>query len=72
MAYALHTIVDIIGNSELSLGVVVKDQGDRIQVQNVANQVVKVPLKQVLCDYGRCPTNNPVPTLVELQIAPKI
>ena len=67
MPYALHTIVDIFGNSDLSLGVVVKDQGDRIQVQNVARQVVKVPLRQVLCDYGRCPTNNPVPTLVELQ-----
>ena len=67
MPYAIHTIVDIFGNSDLSLGVIVKDQGERIQVQNVANQVVKVPLKQVLCDYGRCPTNNPVPTLVELQ-----
>ena len=67
MPYAIHTIVDIFGNSDLSLGVVVKDQGERIQVQNVANQVVKVPLKQVLCDYGRCPTNNPVPTLVDLQ-----
>ncbi len=67
MSYPIHTIVDIFGNSDLSLGVVVKDQGERIQVQNVANQVVKVALKQVLCDYGRCPTNNPVPTLVELQ-----
>ena len=67
MPYANHTIVDIFGNSDLTLGVVVKDQVERIQVQNVLNQVVKVPLKQVLCDYGRCPTNNPVPSLVELQ-----
>ena len=67
MPYALHTIVDIFGNSDLSLGVVVKDQGERIQVQNVMNQVVKIPLRQVLCDYGRCPTNNPVPSLVDLQ-----
>ncbi|MBR4125244.1 MAG: RNB domain-containing ribonuclease [Victivallales bacterium] len=67
MPYALHTIVDIFGNSDLSLGVVVKDQGERIQVQNVMNQVVKIPLRQVLCDYGRCLTNNPVPSLVELQ-----
>ena len=67
MPYALHTIVDIFGNSDLNLGVVVKDQGERIQVQNVMNQVVKIPLRQVLCDYGRCPTNNPVPSLVDLQ-----
>ena len=67
MPYAIHTIVDIFGNSDLSLGVVVKDQGERIQVQNVMNQVVKIPLRQVLCDYGRCPTNNPVPSLVEFQ-----
>ncbi|MGN0866751.1 MAG: RNB domain-containing ribonuclease [Oligosphaeraceae bacterium] len=67
MGYAVNHIVDYIGNGELCLGVVVKDQGERIQVQGPTKQVAKVSLKQVVADYGRCPTNNPLPALTALQ-----
>ncbi len=67
MGFPVNHIVDYFGNGELCLGVVVKDQTERIQVQGATKQVSKVTLKQVLCDYGRCPTNNPVPSLIAIQ-----
>ncbi len=67
MGYPVNHIVDYIGNGELCLGVVVKDQGERVQVQGPTKQVAKVTLKQVVADYGRCPTNNPLPALTALQ-----
>ncbi len=67
MSYAVNTIVDYIGNSELCLGIVTKEQQDRIQVRGATNQVVKIPFKQVICDYGECTANNPLPKLVEIQ-----
>lgn len=67
--YPVNTIVDYLGNSELCLGIVTKDQGERLQVQGAAHQVAKVPLKQVLCSYGECTANNPMPRLVEVQNA---
>ncbi|MCQ2396089.1 MAG: RNB domain-containing ribonuclease, partial [Lentisphaeria bacterium] len=67
MGYPVNTIVDYCSNGEMCLGVVVKDQTERIQVQGATKQVSKIALKQVVCDYGRCQTNNPLPTLVALQ-----
>ncbi len=67
MGYSVNHIVDCVGNGELCLGIVVKDQGERIQVQGPTKQVSKVSLKQVVADYGRCPTNHPLPTLTALQ-----
>ena len=67
MGYPVNTIVDYWSNGELCLGIVVKDQTERIQVQGPTKQVAKVALKQVVCDYGRCQTNNPLPTLIALQ-----
>jgi exoribonuclease II len=67
MSYPVNHIVDYYGNGELCLGVVVKDQTERVQVQGPTKQVTRVTLKQVICDYGRCPTNNPLPSLTALQ-----
>ena len=67
MGYPVNHIVDYCANGELCLGVVVRDQGERIQVQGPTKQVAKVSLKQVIASYGRCPSNNPLPSLVALQ-----
>lgn len=67
MNYPVNHIVDYVGNGELCLGLVVKDQGERIQVQGPTKQVTRINVKQVVADYGRCPTNNPLPTLTSLQ-----
>ena len=67
MTYPANTILDYFGNSELCLGIVTKDMTDRMQVRGATNQVVRVLPKQVLCSYGLCTANNPVPRLVDLQ-----
>ncbi len=63
----VNTIIDYFGNSELCLGIVVKQQTDRMQARGATNQVSHVTPKQVLCEYGVCKDNNPLPQLVKIQ-----
>ena len=65
--HAVNTIVDYFGNSELCLGIVTKLQNERMQVRGATNQVTHVASKQVLCDYGVCHDNNPLPAMVKIQ-----
>jgi len=65
--YPLNTILDYFGNAEVCLGVVSKDQKERVQVTGATRQVTYVTQKQVISDFGVCTANNPLPAMVEIQ-----
>lgn len=64
---AVNTIIDYFGNSEMCLGIVTRLQNERMQVRGATNQITHVTVKQVLCQYGECTANNPLPQLVQIQ-----
>ncbi|NMA43362.1 MAG: RNB domain-containing ribonuclease [Oligosphaeraceae bacterium] len=48
-----NTLIDYFGNNEMSLALVLKNHGERLQVQGVDGKVSRINQKLVLVDYGK-------------------